>query len=122
MNSGLNSRSLDVYQGSHPIAHVDNPTRRAVLYWLGRLDCDHISEIVIADAHAWLDMTRLSDRLSICYRNDRLHLCQTEIATDEGAAEWVMFFMGSIGRPSSAKRLAQPIPARGNNLASAAAR
>jgi hypothetical protein len=122
MDSGVNPRSLDVYQGNHRMACINNPTRREVLYWLGRLDCDHISEIVIADAHAWLDMTRLSDRLSICYRNDRLQLCQTEIVTDEGAAEWVLFFMGSIGRPSGAKRLAQPLSTRGNTLASAAAR
>jgi hypothetical protein len=105
MVTSLDFRSLDVYDCHQHLSHSDDATPREVLHWLQRLDGECVRELLVTNSHGWLDISVFYDKVSICFCNYSRQVCQTEIVTRQAAAEWILFFMGSVGRPSGLSRL-----------------
>ena len=85
--------SLDIYRRNQRLGHVNNPSLPFALACLKRLDGEHLSEMMVANARGWLDISRLGDSLSLCFCDYSLASCRSEIVSREIAAEWIEYFM-----------------------------
>jgi hypothetical protein len=93
VSTGVAQTSLHIYVRNQRVAHFDNPAPHSILDWLGRLDGEYVTRLVLSNGRGWLTIDTSDEVLSLCICNNNLEILSCEMFSREDAPDVVLQFI-----------------------------
>jgi hypothetical protein len=94
IGTGVAQMSLHIYVRNQRVAHFDNLAPHSILDWLGRLDGEYVTKLVLSNGHEWLTIDTADEALTLCLCNHKLEIRACEVFSREAAPDVVLQFIG----------------------------